>query len=430
MEGLVIFVIMLFLILIKVPVAFSMATAAAVAIWMRGLPFPLIVQRMFMAVNTFPLLAVPLFILVGQIMNTGGVSRKIFDFCRVWLRHITGSLGHVNVAASVIFAGMSGSAVADASGLGIIEIKEMKDDGYDSGFSAAITAASSTIGPIIPPSIPLVIYAVLAEQSVGRLFLGGIVPGLIMGAALMVQVYIVSKRNHYKVEPKASWGERARMTFSAIPSLLTPTIILGAILFGIVTPSEAGVIAIIYSILLGFLVHKELTLGSLYTMFLNTIKSTASILMIVASASIITWLILSSGLPQKLAAFIFTVTENKVIILLLINVVLLFLGCFLEGTSLITIMVPVLLPIVTALNVNLVHFGVFMVLNVMIGLITPPVGMCLYIVTDIAKCSFADTVRAVVPSIIALFIVLMLITFVPELVTGLPDFLMGSSVVL
>jgi tripartite ATP-independent transporter DctM subunit len=429
MEGFLIFISMIFLILIKVPVAFSMAVAAAIVLWLRDVSFALIPQRMFMAVNSFPLLAVPLFILVGQIMNTGGVSRKIFDFCRVWLRHMKGSLGHVNVAASVIFAGMSGSAVADASGLGIIEIEAMKKEGYDAAFSAAITAASSTIGPIIPPSIPMVVYAVLAEQSVGRLFLGGVAPGILMAVALMLQVYIVSKRNKYKTESKATWGERLQTSFSAIPSLLTPIILLSGVLLGIVTPSEAGIIAIIYAIFLGFFINKELAIHSLYRMLLNTLKSAASILLIVASASIITWLILSSGLPGKLAVAIFTITTNKVVILLLINAVLLFLGCFLEGTSLITIMVPVLLPIVKALNVDLIHFGVFLVLNVMIGLITPPVGLCLYIACDIAKSSFADTVRAGIPSLIVLFIVLIIITFVPEFVTGLPNLLMGKSLV-
>ncbi|HHW02561.1 MAG TPA: TRAP transporter large permease [Thermoanaerobacterales bacterium] len=426
MEILIIFSIMLILMALKVPVAFSMATSATVALLLKGVPLMLVPQRMFTALDSFPLLAIPLFIFVGQAMNTGGITDKIFNFARVYVRHIKGSLGHVNVIASIIFAGMSGSAVADTSGLGLVEIKAMNEDGFDPEFSAAITAASSTIGPIIPPSIPLVIYAVIAEQSVGRLFLGGVIPGLLMGLALMVYVYVISKKRGYKVEPRATFKERINATIAAIPSLLTPVLLLSGIVFGIVTPTEGAAIAAIYALFLGFIIHKELTLKDLYKMLLSTASSTATILIIISSASIITWVILSSDMPAIVAKTIFSVTNNKYLILFIVNIILLILGCFMEGTSIIMIMVPVLLPIMKMLNVDLVHFGVFLVLNVMIGLITPPVGMCLYIVSKIAGISFERTSKAIIPFIIALIVVLFLITYVPEFVTFLPNLIMDK----
>lgn len=418
---------MLVLILLKMPVAFSIGLTAVAGLIARGVPLMLIPQRMFTSLDQFTLLAVPLFIFVGEVMNLGGVTERLFGFCRVMLRHIRGGLGHVNVVASVIFAGMSGAAVADAAGLGAIEIKAMRESGYDDDFSACITAASSTIGPIIPPSIPLVVYAVLAEQSVGRLFLGGFVPGLMMAAALMVMVFFISKRRNYPIEPKATAKEKLRSAWRAFPSLLTPGIILFGIFGGIISPTEAAALAAVYSLFLGFVIHRELTLPMLWGIIKRTVISSVTVLLIIACCSALSWIVISSGAPDKIADWLFSVTQNRVVMILLINAVLLVMGCFLEANSILMIMVPILLPIINHLGISLVAFGVIIVLNCMIGLITPPVGLCLYIVADLVKKPVSALVKPMLLFMIPLVGVLLLISFFPDIITFLPNLLMGGA---
>ncbi|SLM17672.1 conserved membrane hypothetical protein [uncultured spirochete] len=427
MEIIWILALMLFFIFIRVPIAFAIGLTGVISIIIKGLPLELVTQRMFTSLDSFTLLAVPLFIFVGEAMNTGGVTERLFGFCRVLLRHVKGSLGHVNVLASVIFAGMSGSAVADAAGLGIVEIKAMREIGFDDDFSAAVTAASSTIGPIIPPSIPMVIYAVLAEQSVGRLFLGGIVPGLLMAIALMILVYFISKKRNYPVEPRAKFGEIVRSFLKAFPSLLTPAIILGGILLGIISTTEAAALSAVYALFLGFVIHKELTLKSLYEILKRTVISSVTVLIVISSANILTWIIISSGSPDAIAALVQNITTNKLLVLLLINLVLLFMGCFLESISILTIMVPILLPIVNALGINLVAFGVIIVLNTMIGLITPPFGLSLFVVSKLTNLSVSKLTKPVLLFAIPLVVVLLLITIFPEVITFLPDLIMGKA---
>jgi len=382
---------------------------------------------MLSSLDSFPMLAVPMFIFVGEAMNTGGITQRIFKFAREWVKHLTGSLGHVNVISNIIVAGMSGAAVADASAIGVVEIKAMEENGFDRDWSAALTAASSTIGPIIPPSIPLVIYAIITETSIGRLFLGGVVPGIMMGVSLMILVYFMAKKRGYKTEPAATWSERMTATWRALPSLMTPIIMIVGIVAGVVTPTEAAGIAAVYALFLGFVVHKEMTLKMLYGMLLKTVHTTAVIMLIICSASAITWVVMSSGMPQTLASLLLGFTKSKALLLLLINIVLLILGCFLESNSIIMIMVPVLLPLVHALHIDMVHFGVFFVLNVMIGLITPPVGMCLYVVSNVGNVPFDKVSKQIIPFLIPLVVVLALITAIPELVTWLPNLLMGAA---
>lgn len=427
MESVIILVVMIVLMMLRVPVAFSMALAAVVALVIGDIPLTLVPQRMFNSLDSFPLLAIPLFVFVGEAMNTGGITTRIFNFAREYVKHITGSLGHVNVISNIIVAGMSGSAVADASAIGVVEIKAMEEDGFDRDWSAALTAASSTIGPIIPPSIPFVIYAIITETSIGRLFLGGVIPGLMMGISLMVLVYIMAKKRGYKVEPKATWSERLDATWKAIPSLLTPVIMFSGIVFGIVTPTEGAGIAAAYAIFLGFVVHREMTLPELYHILLRTVHCTAVIMLIICSSSAITWVVQTSGLPNQVADWLLSISSSKALLLIFINVVLLIMGCLLESNSIIMIMVPVLMPLIHALGVDPVHFGVFFILNVMIGLITPPVGMCLYVICNIANVSFERMSRAIVPMIIPLVIVLFLITFIPDLVLWLPNHVMGLA---
>ena len=427
MEAAIIMVVMMGLMFLRVPVAFAMALSAVVALIIGDIPLTLVPQRMFNSLDSFPLLAIPLFVFVGEAMNTGGITNRIFNFAREYVKHITGSLGHVNVISNVIVAGMSGSAVADASAIGVVEIKAMEKDGFDRDWSAALTAASSTIGPIIPPSIPFVMYAIITETSIGRLFLGGLIPGLMMGISLMIMVYIMSKQRGYKVEPKATWGERLDATWKAIPSLLTPVIMFSGIVFGIVTPTEGAGIAAAYAIFLGFVVHREMTLPELYHIMLRTVHCTAVILLIICSSSAITWVVQTSGLPNQVAAWLLSVSDSKTLLLIFINAVLLIMGCLLESNSIIMIMVPVLMPLIKALGVDPVHFGVFFILNVMIGLITPQVGMCLYVICNIAEVSFDRLSKAIVPFIIPLVVVLFLITFIPDLVMWLPNHVMGLA---
>jgi tripartite ATP-independent transporter DctM subunit len=427
LEVFIIFVVMLGLMLLSVPVAFAMGLAAVAALFLNDIPLTLVPQRLFTSLDSFPLLAIPLFIFVGEAMNTGGITVRIFNFARSLVRHITGSLGHVNVISNIIIAGMSGSAVADASAIGVVEIKAMEEDGFDRDWSAALTAASSTIGPIIPPSIPLVIYAIITETSIGRLFLGGVIPGLLMGISLMVLVYFMSKARGYKVEAKASWNERLQAIWRAIPSLLTPLIMFSGIVFGIVTPTEGAGIAAAYAVFLGFVIHREMTFSELHKILLKTVHGTAVILIIICCASVITWVVQTSGLPELVADILLSITDNKTLLLILINVALLIMGCVLETNTIIMIMVPVLTPLIKMLGIDMVHFGVFFILNVMIGLITPPVGMCLYVISNIANCSFDRMSRAIWPFVVPLVVVLFLITFVPELVTYLPDLVMGKQ---
>ena len=423
MEILWVLALMLVLILIGVPVFVSLGVSSIVALLISDIPLVLIAQRMYTSINVYNLMAVPLFIFVGEAMNTGGVTDRLFGFCRLMLRHVKGSLGHVNVAASVIFAGMSGAAVADAAGLGAVEINAMRKSGFDADFSAAITAASSTIGPIIPPSIPMVLYAVIAEQSVGKMFVGGLIPGLLMAFALCVMVYVISAKKNYPVEPKASVRERWNGLVRAFPSLLTPVILLFGIFGGVISTTEAAGVAALYSLFLGFFIHRELTLKSLFVIMKRSVISSVTVLIIIGSASVMTWLVVSSGAPDAFAALLTSATNNRIVLILLINLILLIMGCFLEATSIITIMVPMLLPIARALNIDLVAFGVMVVLNAMIGLITPPVGLCLYISAGIAELPMSKVIKPTLLFTIPLLVVLLLISLFPQIVTFLPSLL-------
>jgi tripartite ATP-independent transporter DctM subunit len=375
------------------------------------------------AFNSFVLLCIPLFMIAGELMNTGGVTNRLFDFARTIVGHIKGGLGHVNVVASMIFAGMTGSAVADAAGLGVVEMKAMTDDGFDVEYSAAITAASSTIGPIIPPSISLVLYGSMTGTSIGALFLGGVVPGVIMGTSLLVAGYVISKRKNYPSSARATWGKRGSAFVKAFPSLLTPTIILGGILTGIVTPTEAAVVAVLYSMALG-LFYRELSGRDILRCMFSVAKSISTIVFIVAAASVFGWILTYIGLPQRLADALLQVSNNKYAIMLVLNLLLLFLGCFMESIAIILILVPMLMPIVDAVGIDRVQFGVVMAINIAVGLCTPPVGVCLYIVAAIGKISLESVCRAIWPLVIALMSALALISYVPALTLWLPGALL------
>ena len=408
-------------IIFGVPVGIALASSSALFIVVSGqVPEMVVVHRMINGVDSFPLLAVPFFILAGNLMNTAGITTRIFAFARALVGWMRGGLGHVNVGASVIFAGMSGAAVADAGGLGAIEIKAMREAGYDPGFSVGVTAASSTIGPIIPPSLPMVIYGVMAGASIGQLFAAGFLPGLAMAIALMAMIAWYARRRNFPRDQAFAWPRLWESLRAAFLSLLTPVIIVGGILFGIFTPTEAAIAACVYALLLGLVVYRTLTWRRFLAVSFDTIETTAVVLFIVAGASIFAWILTSNRVTEEFAGLILTISENPWIVLLLINLILIVAGCFLETVAAITILVPVLLPIVVKVGVDPVHFGVIMVLNLMIGLLTPPIGMVLYVLSRVSGVPFERCVAATSPFLIPLVIVLLLVTFFPAWVMWLP----------
>ncbi len=403
------------------PVAICLAGSSAVFILVTGqVPSMVVAHRMINGVDSFPLLAVPFFILAGNLMNTAGITERIFEFAKALVGWMRGGLGHVNIGASVIFAGMSGAAVADAGGLGAIEIKAMRDAGYDPGFSVGVTAASSTIGPIIPPSLPMVIYGVVAGASIGQLFAAGFIPGLVMALSLMVMVFFYARIRNYPRDARFSIRRLGTTYRKAFLSLLTPVIIVGGILTGAFTPTEAAIAACVWALFLGLIVYRTLTWRRFLRVSYDTIETTAVVLFIVGAASIFAWILTSNRVPEHFAALLLSASENPIVILILINLILLIVGCFLETVAAITILVPVLLPIAVKIGVDPVHFGVIMVLNLMIGLLTPPIGMVLYVLSRVAKVPFERCVTATAPFLIPLGVVLVLVTFVPAITMWLP----------
>ena len=408
-------------ILVGVPVGIALGSSSALFILLSGqVPEMVVAHRMINGVDSFPLLAVPFFILAGNLMNTAGITERIFAFARALVGWTRGGLGHVNIGASVIFAGMSGAAVADAGGLGAIEIKAMRDAGYDPGFAVGVTAASSTIGPIIPPSLPMVIYGVMAGASIGQLFAAGFLPGLAMALALAAMVAWFARRKGFPRDQPFAWNRLWTSFRAAFLSLLTPVIIVGGILFGVFTPTEAAIAACAYALVLGVLVYRTLSWRRFLRVSFDTIETTAVVLFIVAGASIFAWILTSNRVTEQFAALILSVSETPWVVLLLINGILLIAGCFLETVAAITILVPVLLPVVAGVGVDPVHFGVIMVLNLMIGLLTPPIGMVLYVLSRVSGVPFERCVVATAPFLIPLVAVLMLVTFLPGLVLWLP----------
>jgi tripartite ATP-independent transporter DctM subunit len=408
------------LIAIGAPVAVALALSSLTYVLVQGrVPDIVVMHRMINGVDSFPLLAVPFFILAGNLMNTAGITNRIYDFAKALVGWMRGGLGHVNIGGSVIFAGMSGTAVADAGGLGTIEIKAMKDHGYDLDFAVGVTAASSTIGPIIPPSLPMVIYGVMANASIGQLFAAGFVPGLLMAVALMVMVAWYARMRNYPRDAAFSLVALWHGFWRALPALMTPAIIIGGMTFGLFTPTEAAVAACVWALLLG-LFYRTLDLRRLVRVSFDTIETTAVVLLIVAAASIFAWILTTTRITEQFAALVLGTTEQVWLVLLLINLILLVVGCFLETIAAITILVPVFLPIIEKLGIDPVHFGVVMVLNLMIGLLTPPVGMVLYVLSRVSGLSFERCVTATAPFLVPLLVVLALITFIPWLTLWLP----------
>jgi len=418
----ILFLALVVLILLRMPIAFSLGISGLLYLIL----FPGDTNTAaFLDIHSYMFLAVPLFILAGRMMNLAGITERIFNFALSLIGHIKGGLGQVNILASIIFSGMSGAAVADAAGLGLIEIKAMKDEGYTAEFSACVTAASSTIGPIIPPSITMVIFGVLTRTSVGRLFIGGIIPGLLMGTSLMILVYIMALRSpdDFPVRP-APTAKNIWISFKgAFFPLWAPVIILGGILWGIVTPTEAGVLAVIYAFLLGAL-YRKVNLIEFKQSLIDTSKQIGAVMFILAGARIFGYVMTIQRVPDLFTAWMTGFTQNRTVVLLLVNIALLFLGMFMNSSTILILTIPILQPLLSSYGVNMVHFGVVMTLNVMIGMLTPPLGVTLYISSDIAGVPFEKIIPHIIPFYIPLLIVLFLITYIPQLVLWLPDLLM------
>jgi TRAP-type C4-dicarboxylate transport system permease large subunit len=446
------------------PIAMAMALAALLYIWISGTIPPLtVIHRMVGGVDSFPLLAVPFFILAGNLMNSAGITNRIYNFALALVGWLKGGLGHVNVVGSVIFAGMSGTAIADAGGLGTIEIKAMKDHGYPAEFAVGITAASATLGPIIPPSLPMVIYGVQANVSIGKLFAGGFIPGAVMGLLMMALVSYYAYVRKYGADIPFSWQRMGGaffelafvaltavvlyflwsheglpgwirfgallvgtmvadklFKFEAYMALLTPVILIGGMATGLFTPTEAAVAAVAWALFLGFVWYRTLKWRMFVKISMDTIETTAVVLFIVASASIFAWVLTTTQVTEAIGNWVLSISDNPMVFLLLANVFLLFVGCFMETIAAITILVPVFMPIIAKLGIDPVHFGLVMILNLMIGLMTPPVGMVLFILQKVARLSFEATVKAVLPWLWPLLATLALITYVPQLVLWLP----------
>ncbi|PRY20631.1 tripartite ATP-independent transporter DctM subunit [Aliiruegeria haliotis] len=415
MSAALIFTGLIFLIMMGVPIAIALGAVSLVAMSDNLPALGLMAQRMYSSTTGFTLLAIPFFILAGNLMNTGGITEKIFRFAKASVSHYWGGLGQVNIFASMIFSGMSGAAVADAAGLGKIEVKAMVDDGYDPEFAGAVTAASSTIGPVVPPSIPFVIYGSLTGVSVGKLFLAGMVPGVLMAIAMAVAVNLISRKRNYPRRPKAGYGEWWASFKDAILALLTPIIIIGGILGGWFTPTEAAVIACIYALLLSTFVYRELTWKKLLHILEDTLLHTVRVMFIMATAGFFGWVLTLNQVPQTLVSGLTTITQSPALLMLIMIGVLLILGMFLEGIAVILICVPIFIPVVNLIGMDPIQFGVVMILASMIGLLSPPVGMCLYAVASISNVKVTALSKEVLPYILGIFIVLLMVAFIPAI---------------
>jgi tripartite ATP-independent transporter DctM subunit len=410
--------------LLGAPIAYALAFASLGAIWTLGsIPLMIVPQRLAEGINSFPIMAVPLFLLAGALMNAGGATIRLVRLAMAMVGHINGGLGHVVIVTNMIMAGMSGSAVADAVGTGSILIPAMKEEGYQPEFAAGLTAAASTIGPIIPPSIPFVVYGVLAEVNVGDLFVAGFIPGVLMGVALMVYVAMKARTAQYPRRPRAGAAGLLRATRDAAPALLLPLIIVWGIVGGVFTPTEAAGAAAVYALLLGLFVYRELSPRRLPEILWEAAHTSGIVLFILAAAGIFSWLMTVTQVVDAAQALITAATNQAWVVLLIFNVILLVMGCFLDTFAIMTIATPMMLPIVRQFGIDPVHFGVTMTVNLVIGALTPPFGMLLFVMGPLAQISFDRIVRAVMPFIVPLMVVLVLITYVPTFTLALPSFL-------
>ena len=381
-------------------------------------------NKLIDSLDSFPLLSVPFFILTGILMNTGGITERIFSFAKALLGHYTGGMGHVNIGASLIFSGMSGSALADAGGLGQLEIKAMRDAGYDDDICGGITAASCIIGPLVPPSIAMIIYGVIANESIAKLFVAGFVPGVLVTIALMTMNYFVSKKRGYLRTPKASKAEICSAFKSSVWAILTPVLIIGGIFSGLFTPTEAAVVAAFYSIVIGKFIYKELTLQLLFKSCVEAVAITGVTVLMVMTVTFFGDMIAREQVAMRIADGFMAFADSPTMVLVMINLLLLFLGMFIDALALQFLVLPMLIPIATHFGIDLVFFGVMTTLNMMIGILTPPMGMALFVVARVGNMSVSTVTKGVLPFLVPIFVTLVLITIFPQIITFIPNLLM------
>lgn len=413
------------LIVVNMPLSIAMIVSTLVYIILNGMDLTFIAMRMYSALANFILLAIPFFLLTSEVMTRAGLSKRLFGFAQSLVGFIPGGLGHVNVVNSVIFSGMSGSAVADAGGIGRLSYQAMADEGYGDGFSMSVTAASAVIGPIIPPSLPMVVYAMVANESVGRLFFGGIIPGLMLAVVLMIYIFIVSKKRHYPVSTSFDLRQIGKDFVGAFFPLLTPVILLGGIYFGVVTITEAAVLAVLYACLLGFVVYRTLSLRDFYQALKSVITICGPILLLIIGATMFGFVLTVENVSQTITTAVAAISQNPIIVLILINAVFLILGTMSDPLVNIMLFVPLFIPLVRTVGISTVHFGVVVVLNSMIGLITPPVGALLVTVSGFGKIGFGKLMHEVWPFIVVELIVLAIIILFPGSVLLIPNILFG-----
>ena len=411
------------LLLIGVPVFVAIGGAAAIYIVANGIPPLIVAQQMVSGIDSFPLLAVPFFILAGNLMNAAAITDRLFAFARCLVGHLRGGLGHVNILASVIFSGMSGAAVADAGGLGTVELKAMKAQGYDTPFAVGVTAASSTMGPIIPPSLAMVVYGVTASASIGQLFVAGIVPGLLMALSLHGLVWFLARRRNYPRDPRASLADLRRSLGQSAFALVMPLLIIGGIVGGITTPTEAAVVAVAYAVLIGAVVYRSLTLTGFVTVLRETFETTAVVMIMVASSALFGWVLVREGVARTFSAALLSVADGPMEAMLVLLVILFVVGMFMETIAAIVLLTPIFLPVLGIYGIDPVQFGVVMVLNLMIGLMTPPVGLLLFVMSRLSGLDLMQTFRATLPFMLPLLVVLLAVAFVPALSLTLPGLL-------
>ena len=421
--ALIVFVVLLFT---GLPLFVNLGLTSFLYMFMTGVDPVAVVQRITQASNSFTMIAAPFFILMGNLMNTGGITRKMFRFANVIVGTVPGGMGHANVLCSALFAGMSGTAVADAGGLGNIEIEAMREVGYDDDFSCAVTSASSVLGPIIPPSLPMVILAVTVGASVGRCFVGGLLPGVLVAVALMSMVAYYAKKRNYPRNERPTLRIVWVAFKEAFLALMAPVILFLSIYTGIVTTTEAAVVAALYSLIIGVLAYGDLKLKDIPKIMLSTCETTGVVLSIVMTANIFGYVLTIAQIPQSISALLLSI-PNKTLFLIVINLFLLFVGCFMEGTAAILILGPILIPAMMSMGVSQTQACLIMILNLMIGVVTPPVGVVLYVTSNVAKVSANRVIKATMPFLIPLFIVLLLVTFVPGITNFLPNLVYGPG---
>jgi C4-dicarboxylate transporter DctM subunit len=410
------------LLVIGAPVAIALGAASAVYLIGAGIDLAVVPQFMYAGMDSFVLLCIPGFVLAGNLMNGGGITDQIVRFGNALLGHIRGGLGLANVTGSMIFAGISGTAVAETASIGAVMIPAMRKSGYGAPFAAAVTAAASTVGPIIPPSVPMIIVGTLTGLSVGKMFLAGAVPGLLLGLGMMTTVYILSTRRGYPKGQWAGWLTVLRSSRAAFWALLMTAVILFGIVGGVFTPTEASVVAALYAFVIGMFVYKGFTLRQLPGILLESAIGSGALILLVGLANVFGWILTSEQIPQAIAAGMLSLTTNKYLIILLINILLLIVGTFMETIAALIILFPPLLTVATKVGIDPIHFATFAVLNLMIGLTTPPVGVCLFVAANIAKISLGAISRAIWPFLVCNVVILFIVSYVPQISLWLPNF--------